>query len=193
VLQALRDERELDQRLARNDAALPADLLRELTAPAPSAGFVDVTMQRIQADRRHRWQALLARYVAPEPSPEFVSRTLRALARDDHGDPHDADPRGTSPQAQPAPARPAGWRNRTLFALAAAAAALLAWLFSTPEARPPLERRLADRATAAAAHREATSPLAAMMAQIEHEAEPFALVDETADGIWLVRASGGRR
>ena len=52
--------------------------LDSFAPPTPSADFVDRTVDAVQRDRRAHWRELLARYVAPEPSPAFVARTPAA-------------------------------------------------------------------------------------------------------------------
>ncbi|MBX3465246.1 MAG: hypothetical protein KF830_18920, partial [Planctomycetes bacterium] len=109
-----------DERLlaaAHHDAFAP---------PPPSPSFVDDTLAAIERDRRQRWREVLTRHVAPEPSADFVARTLAALAT-----------------GSPAPSRPAAgrWRRR-LWPWAAAAAAAVLWWSLRPAAPPPLERRL---------------------------------------------------
>jgi len=87
---------------------LRPDLLAQLRAPTPSRAFVDRTLARVTRDRADAWSRLLLRYDAPEPTPDFVARTLRALA--------------------PLPARAGGRLRRlalVLLPLAAAAALLL--------------------------------------------------------------------
>lgn len=192
VLAAWREERRLDRGLAELDLALPPSALQRFAAPAPSRGFAERVVAAASQDRRHRWQALLARYVAPEPSPEFVSRTLAALATTD-----EATGRAGRRAGRPtlAPSGGAGPTRRTgpLLALTALAAAALLWLLLTDRAPPPLELRLARTAAAAVARAEATTPLAAVLARVAVERDPFALLDDAADGSWLSRTDGGSR
>ncbi|MCK5942125.1 MAG: hypothetical protein KAI24_09165, partial [Planctomycetes bacterium] len=113
----------------------------------------------------------------PEPSPEFVNRTIAALE-------HDA-PR------HPATATTARSRgNLTMWGLLSAAAAALLWLALADDTRKPLELRLADRAPTAVSYAEATSPMAAILSGVADQEEPHAVFDEPADGLWLFGEGG---
>jgi len=191
VLRARRDELELDAQLAEVDATLPDDVLAHFEAPTPSADFVDRTMVRVEAEQRQRWQTMLARYVAPEPSPDFVARTLQALAvdadeRDAAGSAPPLLPHGASLDAGPAAQSRAG---RLLpFLLAAAAIMLMLTQYVTDDRHDPLELRLARNAPTGAAYADATTPLAAVFAQVAAEDEPYAMFDAPVDGLWLASA-----
>lgn len=169
VMQALHDEALLDAQLHASDRDLPRELLAAWDVPAPAPGFVARTMAAARDDRRTHWHHLLARYIAPEPSPQFVARTLAALAAD-------------------AAARPTGTRRwrRLVWPLLAAAAALLLWNVLSAEPPAPLELRVVRGTPAAYVHAYATSPLATVLATREHAAEPDALVEANADGVWLL-------
>lgn len=181
VMQARKDELELDAELAQLDKDLPNELLQQFGAPDPSAAFVDDTVKAVMNDRRQRWQQMLSRYVAPEPSPEFVSRTLAAL--------NEGKATGGAPDATPRLPHRTGPRPRSnwpVFSLVAAAAAAMLWVLLTDAAPAPLELRMADRAPQAVAYASATSPMSAILATVAHEDEPFAVFDAPADGLWLV-------
>ena len=155
-------------------------MLQQFAAPEPSTTFVDDTVQKSLRDKHQHWQQMLARYVAIEPSKAFVSRTLAAL-RDD------------APQANARIAHYDDNQNWPVFGLVAAAAAAIAWLFLTNEVRDPLELRLATQAPPAVAYADATTPMAAILARIAHDNEPFAVFDQPADGLWLTDTSGELR
>ncbi len=150
--------------------------LRAFAPPPPSRSFVDDTLARLRQDRTQRWRELLARHVAPQASPEFVARTLAALAQDR--------------AAAPAPThRRRHWRfGLPLLALAAAA---LAWLALHRPAAAPLEVRLASRQPAAFAAAQSASPLAGLLATVDHGRDPEALAAGAPDPLWLV--AGGER
>lgn len=212
VLQANREERELDERLAELDRLLPRELLLQFRAPEPSASFAADTTDRAQQDRRQRWAETLSRYVAPEPSPEFVNRTLAAL-QDDQDPTRAAAQQGRTQQGRsqqgkaptsattttPRRAGPsAGSRssNRTnlpMWGLLSAAAAALLWLTLTDRTRQPLEVRIADQAPTSVAYVDSTTPMAAILSHVADDEEPHALFDEPVDGLWLVGESGELR
>ncbi len=209
VMRAREEEQALDAQLADLHQALPNDLLQQFTAPTPSKSFVEDTVATVMNDRRNRWQQMLSRYVAPEPSPVFVSRTLTALRRgeaqdgaqqDDHTQTaaagRQAGPNSAphSPRAQlpytPLTGKRSNW---PVFGLIAAAAAAILWLQLTDAAPAPLELRLADQASPAVAYGNATSPMAAILARVAHDEEPFSVFDAPADGLWLVSTTGDLR
>ena len=171
VMQALRDEALLDAKLRAFDRDLPPELLQAWQAPEPVPGFVARTMAAARDDRRTHWQHLLARYVAPEPSPQFVARTLAALT------------------AIPADGRTLGgasrW-HRVAWPLLGAAAATLLWLLTSSAPPAPLELRVVRDTPLTFVQAYATSPLASVLAVREHAAEPDALVQGSADGVWLL-------
>lgn len=183
VLQANREERELDERLAELDRALPKEVLEQFRAPEPSASFAADTTRRAQEDRRQRWAETLSRYVAPEPSPEFVNRTLAALQNDAGAKPPAG--RQTAPGTQ---LRRIG--SLPVWGLLSAAAAALLWLTLTDRAPAPLELRIADQASTAVSFVDSSTPMAAILSHVADEEEPHAIFDEPADGLWLVGESG---
>jgi hypothetical protein len=182
TLHALAADQQLDADLATLARELPRSVFDAYAVPAPSASFVARTVAAVHDERRARWQQLLARHVAPEPSPQFVATTLAALRADA---PAAAGPRRALPP------RGNRWLRTLAWPLAAAAAALV-WLATG--AAPPLpsfEERLARTASPAYAHAYATSPAAFVLASHARTAEPDALFDAGADGVWL--ALGGTR
>ncbi len=186
TLDAWRDERRLDQDLAALDAALPPAVLGAFAAPPPTADFVDRCAKAIHDERRQRWQQMLARHVAPEPSPQFVSRTLAALAHDAQRGPG-AGPGGRGRAA----AGGVWWRSPRVWPLLAAAAGIAVWFLVPGFARSdldraPLELRLAQRAPLAMARAHTAAALPGVLAVANQHAEPDALVRDAADGVWLL-------
>ncbi len=179
VVRALADDRTVDAELATLARELPRSLLDTFAAPVPSAGFVARTTAAIDDERRARWQQLLARHVAPEPSPQFVARTLAALRAD-----------GTDAVTPRAPARGRRVLRLAAWPLAAAAAAASWFATSTSSVAPAFETRLARTASPAAAHAYGGTPTAFVLASRTRVAEPDALFDTTADGVWLALGSG---
>ena len=189
VMQARQEELELDSQIAELDQALPNDLLQQFGVPAPSDSFVDKTVQKITTERRQRWQKILSRHVAPEPSAKFVSRTLAAL-QDGSNAAAGGKQIAARTQLQAPPGGLAGRRqNWPVFGLVAAAAAALVWVALTGDIRQPLEIRLSDQASPAVAYASSTSPMSAILAQVAEDEEPFAMFSEPADGLWLVSDS----
>lgn len=156
------------------DLPLPRELLAAHRAPEPSREFAARTLQALADDRAARWRELLARHVAPEPSPEFVARTLAALARDD-GERAPAHPRAIVP------------RRRWTWPLLLVAAALMfaVALYEPPPA--PLELRIARQVRPEFAHAYAVSPLPAVLAALDRQADPLALPNSGPDGFWLLQ------
>ena len=171
VMQALRDEALLDAKLRAFDRDLPPELLQAWQAPEPVPGFVARTMAAVRDDRRTHWQHLLARHVAPEPSPQFVARTLAALS-------------GIPAEGRTF-AGPSRWR-RVAWPLLGAAAATLLWLLATSAPPAPLELRVVRDTPPTFVQAYTTSPLASVLAVREHTDEPEALVQGSADGVWLL-------
>jgi hypothetical protein len=172
-------------------AELPAGVLRAYAPPEPSIDFVARTVSALHADRIAHWRELLARYVAPEPSPQFVARTLSALTAGRRpGEP------GGSDRAE---RREAGqWMKRTAsggrawpraWPLLAIAAATLLWFLPWTSPRAPLELRVSQREPAAFARSYAATPLPAVLATLSQAADPGALNDSGADGVWLLLGS----
>lgn len=204
TLAALRDERELDQKLQDLDADLPRILLSSYEAPQPAPDFVPSVLAALHTDRQSRWQQLLARHVAPEPSPQFVARTLAALRQDQSvADGAGRSPAGPGDDRTPdaAPQRPAGGSRgagprsalpRILPWLALAAGAVL-WLALRDGTPPPFEARLAAHAPRLQAHGSALSPLPAALAKLARDDDPTAFDSASPDGVWLQLARGSRR
>ena len=177
VIRARREERAIDRDLRALDRALLQTSLQRLVAPTPSADFVARVVQRVDEQRRGRWAKALARHVATEPSPAFVTRTLEAIA---------AAPPQNSADAKAGSALPVSARSKTpIWGLLSAAAAASLWFTLTDRATPPVELRIADQAPAIAAYADAPSPMAAILAAIADEEEPHATVTAPVDGVWL--------
>lgn len=185
VLRARQDEVQVDEQLAALDRALPTEVLRLHEAPEPSAAFLDDTVRRIREDRRQRWAETLSRYVAPEPSPQFVDRTLAALRAD-------REQRGAGASAEPH-LGPRPTSTAPVWGLLAAAAAALLYLGLTDRAPAPLELHIADQVATSVSYVDATTPMAAVFASLAEAAEPHAVFDAPADGLWLYGASGELR
>lgn len=173
---------------APDDAAVHGDLdlaghlltphhLQAHTAPEPSADFVARTVRTVLADRQQRWREALAKYVAPEPSPAFVSKTLAALATD-------------QPLRNPVP--PARRSPVWLWPLLAVAASVAAVLLLQERGPAPLEHRLAEAARPAWSVGYATSPLPAILAELERAEDPRSLPSGGADGLHLLLHRGRR-
>lgn len=172
---------------ASDGPALPAELLRAYTAPEPTVDFVTRAVAAVRADRLAHWRELLARYVAPEPSPQFVARTLSALTAGRRpGEPSGSDA-ATGHRAD-GPVRRRAWQRRVWPLLAIAAAT---WLWFQPWSSPrvPLELRVSRHEAAAFAHSYAATPLPAVLASLSQAADPSALNDGGADGVWLLLGS----
>jgi len=189
VMRARGEERALDDQLAELDQLLPNEVLQQFAAPDPGDSFVEDTVAAVMNDRRNRWQEMLSRHVAPAPSTAFVSRTLEAL-KDDRA----ARRGGTESPAAAAQVPYASTQHRrsnwSAIGLAGAAAAAMLWLLLTDTALPPLEARLANQASPAAAYSEATTPMSAILARVANEEEPYSVFDAPADGLWLVSNKG---
>ncbi len=170
VADAIAADARLDRDLAQAGLALPRDLLATHTPPEPSPDFVARTLDAVNDDRRARWQRLLARHVAPGPSPFFVARTLAALRND---------------REAPAASRPRVWRLGLAAALLAAAATVVFALWPG-ESSPRFERQLLAQ-PASFAHAVGTNALAPLLAWREGVADPTALPNVGADGLWLLR------
>jgi hypothetical protein len=205
VMHAREAEQRLDSQLADLDKLLPQDLLQQLQAPTPSDTFVDETVAAAMTDRRNRWQQMLSRHVTPTPSTVFVSRTLDALqderassgggAQVASATTHSTASPKASPTTNPTASPPAQIphtaaqskrNNWPVFSLVSAAAAAMLWVVLTDSPLPPLEARLANQASPAAAYSEATTPMSAILARVADEEEPFSVFDAPADGLWLV-------
>ena len=169
---------------AEGSPGLPAELLRAHAAPEPTIDFVTRTVTAVRADRLAHWRELLARYVAPEPSSEFVARTLTALT---------AGRRQGEPGSDHAPWEDrAAMRSRWLrlaWPLLAIAAALWLWYLPWTSPRAPLELRVSQREPAAFAYSYAATPLPAVLTSLSQAADPGALGDGGADGVWLLLGS----
>ena len=185
VLRARQEEVQVDEQLAALDRALPTEVLRLHQAPEPSASFVDETVRRIREDRRQRWAETLSRYVAPEPSPQFVDRTLKALRAD-----REQRSARASAAEHPGPRRTS---TAPVWGLLSAAAAALLYLGLTDRSPAPLELHIADQVSTSVSYVDATTPMAAVFASVAEAAEPHALFDAPADGLWLYGASGELR
>jgi hypothetical protein len=136
----------------------------------------------LRADRLAHWRELLARYVAPEPSPEFVARTLSALTAGRRP----GETGGSDRADRMASSRRAWLRAWPLLAVAAAA---LLWFLPWTSPRAPLELRVSQHEPAAFARSYAATPLPAVLASLSQAADPGALNDSGADGVWLLLGS----
>jgi hypothetical protein len=145
TLAAIAADADLERALAEADEALPRELLQSFAAPLPGRRFTERTLRAIDRERRQRWQQMLARHVAPDPSPLFVSRTLDALAADRVANGPAATVRGRTP-ASSAPASSASASS----APASNAPASNARLAKPKLAKPRLARWFAAAAVAAA-------------------------------------------
>jgi hypothetical protein len=118
----------------------------------------------VRADRSSRLRALLRRYVAPEPTPDFVARTLLAL------------------RGQPPARHPLLWFKLSVAGLAAAALLLL-YPWPTPTPNRLAEAVLAiDRGSAAAFSPAPVATIAAAAARAADGQLPVA----AADGLLLL-------
>jgi hypothetical protein len=183
VMNARQEELELDAQIDELDKALPTEVLQQFGAIKPSASFVDTTVHKITEERRQRWQKILSRHVAPEPSTKFVSLTLAALQDDGDGANRKATARRRSAAPYDYAKRSHNW---TVFGLVAAAAAALLWVTLTGDVRQPLALRLADQTSPAVAYVNSTSPMSAILARVASDEEPFAIFNEPVNGLWLV-------
>ena len=168
---------------------LPAELLRAYATPEPTIDFVARTVSALRADRIAHWRELLARYVAPEPSPEFVARTLSALTAGRRPGETNGSDRANYREA----GRGRNWGFRAwlprAWPLLAIAAAALLWFLPWTAPRTPLELRVSQHEPAAFARSYAATPLPAVLASLSQAADPGALTDSGADGVWLLLGS----
>ena len=67
VTRAIAEERNLDRGLDALDRDLPRIVLTAYDVPPPAPDFVARTLAAQAAERRARWQHLLARHIAPMP------------------------------------------------------------------------------------------------------------------------------
>jgi hypothetical protein len=162
-------DRELAEE-AREPVELSRAALDAFAPPPVAADFVAATLARVQRDRHEHWRALLARYVAPEPSPEFVDRTVRALL--------------------PSPGLPAR-RSWLPMLLTAAAAVLLAVAMWPQPRRSTFEHAVSQAVPASLAMRYSATPLGTLTSLAETADEPFALPHAALDGAWLWQQSEG--
>jgi hypothetical protein len=168
-------------------AELPPELLRAYVAPEPTIDFVTRTVSALRADRLAHWRELLARYVAPEPSPEFVARTLSALTA---GRRPAATGGGDRAESDTDAAALGGRATlRRAWPLLAIAAATLLWFLPWSSPPAPLELRVSQHEPAAFARSYAPTPLPAVLAVLGEAADPTALNDSGADGVWLLLRS----
>lgn len=139
---------------------------------------------------------VLAAFRAPTPSPDFVARTLQALAKDRREGFRDLLARHTVPE----PSRQ--FVERTLRALGeerrprlpwawvwpvfAAAAAAIVWLvLQSGGTTVDRDRSLQPRRASPFAYSYSPSPLPAVLAAASRRADPEALPDASADGGWM--------
>jgi hypothetical protein len=169
-----------DPEAAGTDAPeLPAGLLAAYAVPGPSRGLVDRIAGAVQRDRAESWRELLLQYETPEPSPEFVARTVRAL-------------RSGAPARSPLPFLR---RTAMVTALAAAALIVVAVLWPQPPRGPQsLQAAALQEVPAASAAAYSPTPIAALVrasrtrrAGLDAQALPAV----PADGLVLV--AGGSR
>jgi hypothetical protein len=151
----------------------------------------------------------LQAHAAPEPSADFVARTVRSVFADRQQRWREALAKYVTPEPSPTfvsktlaalakdhvPPVPALGARRSrlrlwpLLALAASVAIVLAIREPT---RQPLEQRLAEAARPAWAVGYATSPLPAILATLERENDPGSLPSGGADGMHLLLHRGAR-
>lgn len=169
VTRALAEERSLDRDLDALDRDLPRIVLAAYEVPPPADDFVARTLAAQTAERRTRWQQLLARHIAPQPSPAFVQRTLQALAQDREA----AAMPAAAPRRAPRPPRAWTWP------LLAAAAGLLLW-WSNGD--PALPTRLAPPAATSVAFANRSG---ALWTELADRDDAHALPHLPPDGIQL--------
>lgn len=164
---------------------------------------------------------LLAAFKAPEPTEDFVARTLRAVQNDRRSRWRDllakyvapepspefvartlralADDGNRSPRPAARAGAPARWgvvrsslSKPWFLSLVALAAALLVVVILQPNKPPPLEQRVADAARPSLASTYAANPLPAVLAALEASDDPEALPSGGASGRWLLLHREGR-
>ena len=159
---------------------------------------------------------LLRHFAPPEPTTDFVARTLRAVQDDRRARWRELLARHVAPEptpefvartlralandhAAPSSARRAGTRSATrwptarwLPPLLLAAATVTALVLLQQPPAPPLEQRLAAAARPSSALAYAATPLAAVFGAAAETAEPRALSSGGADGMWLLLHRRGR-
>lgn len=184
--------------------------LQAFAPDAPRPEFVAHTVARLQVDRRQRWQEMLARHIAPDPSPQFVQRTLDALAADRPAGSRDArtdaasrstgstrHPHAAADRRDAAHRSDRRWRRlRAALPWVAAAAALL-WYFALRDvAATPFALRVAITVPAPYTHADTLSPLPTLLTRLAQHEDHGALPLGSADGYLLAqaapRARGGR-
>lgn len=201
-----------DDFVARTLAALQQDRAAEPAAasePAAADAGGGVAGHLLTPD-------LLRHFAPPEPTADFVARTLRAVQDDRRTRWRELLARHVAPEPTPefvartlralADDRPgpttvrragrwslgrwsaARWLPPLL--LAAATVAALVLLQARPAA--PLEQRLAAAARPSSALAYAATPLAAVFGAAAEAAEPRALSSAGADGMWLLLHRRGR-
>lgn len=207
--------------MAPDPQPLPADFPDErdwlrLPAPDVTPGFVDDTVARILADRRHPEADTeppslpadaLAAFAPPTASPDFVASTLAAVQRDRHANWRSLLARYVAPEPSPDFVRrtlralqherprlqDTHRRLRVLtLALTAAAAVLLALALWPTRRTQTLEHALASALPASTAMRHSPAPLATLVSLTESAADPFALPHAEPDRGARYRRRGGK-
>lgn len=187
----------------------------DLPVPEIAPDFVDRTLAARQLDLLAHADAEpdlaghlltpshLAAHAAPEPSPDFVARTVRTVLADRHRRWRETLAKYVAPEPSPtfvsktlaalatdrgpAPAAPRGRRASDWhWPLLAIAASIAAVLLLRPPSQAPLEQRLAAEARPSLAVGYAASPLPAILAALEHAEDPFGLPSGGADGMHLL-------
>jgi len=180
------------------DVEPPADL-------ATGAEFVQRTMQSLQDEGLATPTAagpellrpeVLAAFRAPEPTADFVERTLQALAKDRREGFRDLIARHVVPEPSQQ------FVERTLRALAgerhsrprwswawpllAAAAALLVWIaLQSNDGSVDRSRTVPPRRASPYAYSYSATPLPAVLAAVSRRDDPDALPDASADSAWV--------
>ncbi len=164
---------------------------------------------------------LLAAFKAPEPSKDFVARTLQAVQDDRRSRWRDLLAKYVAPEPSPEfvartlralandgnlsprPAARSGahapWgvvrsslSKPWFLSLMALAAALFVVVILQPTTPAPFEQRVADSARPSLASTYAANPLPAVLAALESSDDPEALPSGGASGMWLLLHREGR-
>lgn len=185
----------------------------DLAVP-PSADFVARTLAALAdagllaAPEGGRNQALTAAqlqaFAVPEPSPDFVAATMRAIAADHRQRLQSLLAKYIVPEPSPtfvqctlqalAETSPALQRTharvplrRTAGILLAVAAALWLWFGVLAPSIPPVRTRDTTAVSPAFSHQRAESPLPAALGMLLAAADPDALPSGAPDGNWLLQ------
>lgn len=202
-----------------------------LPAPPVADDFVARTLAALQQDRQSRpaepaaaeaetddgggvaghllTPDLLRHFAPPEPTTDFVARTLRAVQDDRRSRWRELLARHVAPEptpefvartlralaedrSGPATVRRSWSLQRWLPPLLLAAATVTALVLLQSQPAAPLEQRLAAAARPSSTLAYAATPLAAVFGAAAAAAEPRALSSGGADGMWLLLHRRGR-